>query len=66
MLFALIIGLILLYFIIILVTKFLKIIGVKTKSSTSSNYNNYYSRGQKKVKRKYKDEADKVADKSEE
>lgn len=60
-------GLVLLYLFLVFVTWLLKKLGIKTKRSSSNyNYNNYYSRGQKKVKRKYKDESDKMADESKE
>lgn len=57
-LFAEIIALVMLYYVIVFMSKLLKIMGVKTPRSSSSNYNynynNYYGRG-KKVKRVYKD-----------
>ena len=39
----------------------MKLMGVRTSSSGSAGngYNNYYTRGKKKVKRKYKDDSDK-------
>ena len=55
-LFTEILGLILLYLVMFLMTKLLKALGVKTSRGKSSNYNNnsYYGRN-KKVKRVYKD-----------
>ena len=51
-------GLIILYYLMVLITFLMKKMGVKTAKSSSSNYNynNYYSRGKKKVKRIYKEE----------
>ena len=58
-------GLIVLYYTIMLTTFLMKKMGVKTARSSSSNYNynNYYSRGKKKVKRIYKEEPKEESDK---
>ena len=54
-------GLVILYLFLILMIKLMKLMGVRTSSSGSAGngYNNYYTRGKKKVKRKYKDDSDK-------
>ena len=57
-LFVEILAVVMLYYVIVFMSKLLKIMGVKTPRSRSSNYNynynNYYGRG-KKIKRVYKD-----------
>jgi hypothetical protein len=62
MLFLMIVFFTILYFILDLLLKFMRLIGIKTSSATSSHYN--YSSRRKKIKRKYKDHTDVKQDKT--